>query len=39
MMRRVLAWTVVLATLTTVFTAYLRPVFVVNLANQLWNCF
>jgi hypothetical protein len=36
---RLLAWGAAGALLLLVFASYLRPDFVVTLANQLWNCF
>ncbi len=38
-MRRALAWTAAAGALLAVFLAYLQPVFVVDLANQIWSCF
>ncbi|AKJ28387.1 hypothetical protein [Caldimonas brevitalea] len=37
--RRPLAWAAVLAALLLVFSWYLQPSLMVQLANQLWNCF
>ena len=37
--RRIALWAGALAALAAVFVLYLRPQFVVTLANQLWNCF
>lgn len=37
--RRVALWAAALAALFAVFRLYLRPGFVVTLANQLWSCF
>jgi hypothetical protein len=37
--RRITAWAAVLAVLAAVFAAYLKPDFVVVLANQIWSCF
>ena len=34
-----LAWTAVALALLAGFAAYRRPEVVVDLANQLWNCF
>jgi hypothetical protein len=39
MMRRALAWTAAVSALLAVFMAYLQPVFVVDLATQIWSCF
>ncbi|MFT3720237.1 hypothetical protein [Pseudorhodoferax sp.] len=36
---RLLAWAAALAALAGVFALYLRPDFMVDLANQLWACF
>lgn len=37
--RRVAAWTAVLAVLALVFAAYLNPHTVFDLANRVWACF
>jgi hypothetical protein len=37
--KRVLTWTVLGLALGAVFMAYLRPEFMVDLANQIWLCF
>ncbi len=37
--RALLAWTVVLLTLASVFAAYLSPHMVVDLATRVWSCF
>jgi hypothetical protein len=37
--KRVLTWTVIAIALGAVFMAYLRPEFMVDLANQIWLCF
>jgi hypothetical protein len=37
--KRILIWAAAIAALGTVFTAYIRPEFVVELANQIWLCF
>lgn len=34
-----LAWTVGVLVLLAVFAWYTQPAMVVELANQLWNCF
>lgn len=36
---RIGAWAAVLAVLALVFTAYLSPHLVVDLANRVWACF
>lgn len=36
---RAVAWTGVLAVLALVFTAYLSPHLVVDLASRVWACF
>ena len=36
---RALLWTGVIAALLGTFALYNRPVFLVNLADQLWSCF
>ncbi len=37
--RRLAAWASVLAVLAVVFTAYLSPHLVVDLASRVWACF
>ena len=37
--KKILAWLVTAAVLAAVFMAYLRPEFMVDLANQIWLCF
>ena len=37
--KRVIGWSAALAALALVFASYLRPDFVVDLANQVWACF
>jgi hypothetical protein len=37
--KRVLIWAVAMAALAAVFMAYIRPEFMVELANQIWLCF
>jgi hypothetical protein len=37
--KRLLAWAVVVGALAAVFMAYVRPGFMVYLANQIWLCF
>ncbi|MFN4004005.1 MAG: hypothetical protein ACK4MJ_09705 [Hylemonella sp.] len=36
---RVAAWATAVAALLAVFALYLRPDFLLTLANQLWGCF
>ena len=36
---RIAAWAGVLATLALVFTSYLSPHLVVDLASRVWACF
>ena len=36
--QRILVWTVVVVTLVLVFTLYLRPELVIDLARQMWTC-
>jgi hypothetical protein len=36
---RVLIWAAVAVALGAVFMAYIRPEFMVELANQIWLCF
>ena len=38
-MRRIVAWTAAALVLAAVFAAYRRPGLIIDLANQLWNCF
>jgi hypothetical protein len=37
--KRIIIWAAVLAALAAVFTAYIRPEFMLELANQIWLCF
>jgi hypothetical protein len=37
--KRLCIWAVAVAALGAVFMAYLRPEFMVDLANQIWLCF
>jgi hypothetical protein len=37
--RRLLAWTVALATLLAVFALYTQPAMMVTLADFVWACF
>jgi hypothetical protein len=37
--KRVLIWAAAMAALAAVFMAYIRPEFMVELANQIWLCF
>ena len=37
--RHLALWALVLAALFAVFMLYLKPEFVLTLANQLWACF
>lgn len=37
--RRILAYVLALVVLLTVFSLYLRPEFMVSLAQQAWACF
>jgi hypothetical protein len=37
--KRALIWASVFAALAAVFMAYIRPEFMVELANQIWLCF
>jgi hypothetical protein len=39
MTKRLLIWAVVALALGAVFMAYIRPEFMVDLANQIWLCF
>lgn len=39
MVHRVLIWGAAIAALGAVFMAYIRPEFMVELANQIWLCF
>ena len=36
---QVVAWAAVLSVLALVFTAYLSPHLVVDLASRVWSCF
>lgn len=36
---KLLGWTMAGVVLLLVFASYLQPAMVVELANQLWNCF
>jgi len=36
---RVAAWAAAMAALLAVFALYLRPDFLLTLADQLWGCF
>ena len=38
-LRHAAAWTAALAALAAVFTAYLSPHTMVDLANRVWACF
>lgn len=38
-MRRLLLWSVIALLLAGVFSAYLNPHLVVDLANRVWACF
>ena len=38
-LRRLALWALALAALLAVFMLYLKPEFVLTLANQLWACF
>lgn len=38
-LRRLALWSGAAALLSAVFALYLRPDFVVSLANQIWACF
>ena len=38
-LRRVLLWTAALVVLASVFSAYLRPDLMRDLADFLWSCF
>lgn len=38
-LRAVLAWTAAAAALAAVFSAYLSPHVVVDLATRVWSCF
>lgn len=38
-MRRALLWLAALLVLLAVFALYLRPAFMLTLADQLWSCF
>ncbi len=37
--KRLLIWAAVAVALGAVFMAYIRPEFMVELANQIWLCF
>ena len=37
--KKLLAWVAVAAVLAAVFMAYIRPEFMLDLANQVWLCF
>jgi hypothetical protein len=37
--KRVLIWAIAALALGAVFMAYIRPEFMVDLANQIWLCF
>jgi hypothetical protein len=37
--KRLLVWAVAAVALGAVFMAYIRPEFMVELANQIWLCF
>jgi hypothetical protein len=39
MTKRLLIWAVAATALGAVFMAYIRPEFMVELANQIWLCF
>jgi hypothetical protein len=39
MAKRLFIWAVAALALGAVFMAYLRPEFMVDLANQIWLCF
>jgi cytochrome b561 len=39
LVKKLLLWVAALAVLGAVFMAYLRPEFMVDLANQIWMCF
>ena len=39
MIRRLAAYAAALAVVLAVFALYLRPEFVVMMADQLWSCF
>jgi hypothetical protein len=39
MTKRLLIWTATAVALGAVFMAYIRPEFMVELANQIWLCF
>ena len=38
-MQRLLAWAAAFAALAAAFALYLRPEFMVTLADQVWACF
>jgi heme/copper-type cytochrome/quinol oxidase subunit 3 len=37
--KQLLIWVAITIALAAVFMAYIRPEFVVELANQIWLCF
>ena len=37
--RKILVWTAIMLMLSLVATLYLRPDFVISMADQLWACF
>jgi hypothetical protein len=37
--KRILIWVAAMTALAAVFMAYIRPEFMVDLANQIWLCF
>ncbi|HEX5805666.1 MAG TPA: hypothetical protein VFY31_04945 [Macromonas sp.] len=37
--RRLLLWSAMAVVLALVFTLYLRPDFVLDVANQIWGCY
>jgi hypothetical protein len=37
--KKILIWVAAAAALCAVFMAYIRPEFMVELANQIWLCF
>jgi hypothetical protein len=37
--KRLLLWAAAAVALAAVFMAYIRPEFMVDLANQIWLCF
>lgn len=38
-LQRLLSWTAALAAVAAAFALYLRPEFMVTLADQIWACF